>query len=126
MSDEKPPVVPVRVGDRYTVGDHHVTITAVRADPYMIEYTRMDPRTKVSWSSRTQRIPRPWVKTGSGARVILTCVACGQDDAEPGLIYCGECIDRHAEAWSGIPQGDAKQMAQRLITEAEEERANRE
>lgn len=118
----------VKVGDRFTHGDHRITITKVGVghdgNP-MIEYTVLDATTKATWASRTRRIPNNWTFTGSEPLPIQTCVGCGIDDAEPGQLYCFECVVQYANGWSGVQGDDAARMARTLIDDAEKERAER-
>lgn len=115
-------VADVRVGDRFAHNEHRITVTAIRTDPVLVEYTILDIGSKVSWSSKTGVIPDAWVKTGSEPAPIQMCVGCQQDDAEPGGIYCFSCVVEYADAWAGVHEEDAKRMARTLIDDAERER----
>jgi hypothetical protein len=113
---------PVRVGDRYEHGIHRITVTGIHLDPYMIEYTRLDPTKGAIWASKTTVIPVNWTKVWSAPRPPRICVACQQTEADPGQVYCWDCAVTHAQEWAGLSEIDATAKMVSLIEKAEAEK----
>jgi hypothetical protein len=116
MSDE------TRIGDRYVTGERneqHVTITAVDVERRIVSYAALNSETKSRWDSKTSLpVPPKWTKTGSGPVPVPQCVICKDRPAEPGLIYCPDCVEAEAEVWATFTPKQAQDKTTRLLKEA--------
>jgi hypothetical protein len=111
------PIEPVRVGDRYVREDGgKVTITAVEL--YAADFSVLTEEGTI-WSSRIPLpVPEGWTKVGSGAvppEEKQWCVTHPLREAEPGQMYCPDCIDQGAIAWSIYTEAEAQEMAASLL-----------
>jgi len=108
----------VRVGDRYVRLDGaKITITEV-GDGW-IKYSMLDESSKTPYGmSINLPVPETWSKAGSGPvppEQKVWCVNHPLREAEPGQLYCPDCIDQVAEAWSKFAPEEAEQMTAMLL-----------
>jgi hypothetical protein len=119
MSRPTEPVEPVRVGDRYVRPDGaRVTITKVE-DHSFVDYSFLLDGDR--WMARAALpLPTAWDKVGSGPvpeQEKIYCVKHALREAEPGQIFCPDCVDQFAASWAQYAPDEAADMAAHLIAE---------
>jgi hypothetical protein len=119
MSRPTVPVEPVRVGDRYERSDGaKVTITGVEL--HRADYSVLTEEGTI-WSSHTPLpVPETWTKIASGPvppEEKTWCVTHPLREAEPGQIFCPDCIDQVAGSWSKYAPDEAADLVEHLVAE---------
>jgi len=112
------PVEPVRVGDRYvTTSDAKITITGI--EDGRIDYSYINEGG--TWASHTTLpLPATWTKAGSGpvpTEEKMWCVIHPLREAEPGQVFCPDCIDQVAGSWSKFAPDEAADLVALLVAE---------
>jgi len=118
----------VREGDRFEYG--HRKITIMKVEGHEVRYAQMD-EDKSIWSLTTVLpLPSDWVRVGRGPKPkrkikVKICSECGREPAEPGQVYCWNCMALVAENWAGLhPQRarfETKLLAARMTEEERED-----
>jgi len=108
----------VRVGDRYVrVDGAKITITKVTDGE--IEFSMLDEAGM--WGSHTTLpVPETWTKAGSGPPPVgekVWCINHPLREAEPGQIYCPDCVDQVAVSWAGLDPVEAADLTDALLLE---------
>jgi len=109
----------VRVGDRYIRADD-AKITITKIDGHDMDYSILTSRGELFYDRITLPVPDTWTKAGSGPVEKVWCVVHPLREAEPGQIYCPDCVDQVAVRWAGLDPVEAADLTDSLLLEKDQ------
>jgi len=114
-----------RPGDRFEYGHRKITIMDVDGD--QVDYAQLDETDKTIWSlSTVLPLPSDWVRVGRGPEPkrkikVKICGSCAKRPAEPGQVYCWDCLTKAAPTWAALTSDAARAATKLLATRMTEE-----